>query len=96
QIAAALALPGAEAAYRQGAAAARDAALIQGASQTPPCAPNAQTLADLDDAAVQRFPFTAADLPPGLEGPAIGAALRDAEARWIASGFRATRADLFE
>ena len=36
----------------------------------------------------------AADLPETLKGPAIGARLREVEARWIASGFTLDRAAL--
>lgn len=43
--------------------------------------------------AAARFPLRAADLP-GLEGAALGQALRAAEERWIASGFTLTKADL--
>ena len=39
-------------------------------------------------------PVTAADLMPRLEGPALGQALKAAEARWLASDLRLTQADL--
>lgn len=42
-----------------------------------------------------KFPVTAADLP-NLQGPALGAALRELEARWIASGCRLGRDDLLQ
>ena len=42
-------------------------------------------------AAEARFPLRAADLMPALSGPALGAALREAEAAWIASGFALDR-----
>ena len=38
-------------------------------------------------AAGQRFPLTAADVMPPLQGPAVGRGLRAAEAAWIESGF---------
>lgn len=86
QTAAALtaAAPPAEAAYRFGAEAARDAALIRAARHgSEPCA-------DLEAAiargASARLPVTAADLP--LTGRALGAELRRLEALWIASDFR--------
>lgn len=44
--------------------------------------------------AAQVFPLCAADLMPMLQGPKLGAALATAEARWIASGFTLTKADL--
>ena len=46
--------------------------------------------------AAQVFPLKAADLMPKLQGPALGKALKDAEARWIASGFTLTKADLID
>ncbi|SDE63544.1 CCA tRNA nucleotidyltransferase [Limimaricola pyoseonensis] len=41
-----------------------------------------------------RFPVKAADLAAHFAGPALGEALREREARWIASGFSLTRDDL--
>lgn len=90
QIMAPLDLP--ELAYRHGFEAARDAALIRAASLGDGLDP--ATLGHLHDASEQVFPLTAADLMPALTGPALGRALQEAEARWIASGFRLTRADL--
>ncbi len=53
---------------------------------------------DLDDtlarAAAATFPLRAADLMPALSGPALGAALKKAEAAWIASGFALGRDEL--
>ncbi|MFN3824782.1 MAG: CCA tRNA nucleotidyltransferase [Pseudorhodobacter sp.] len=46
--------------------------------------------------AMARFPLKAADLIPRFIGPALGAALKDREARWIASGFKLTRAELLD
>ena len=48
----------------------------------------------LRQAAAVRFPLCAADLMPMLSGPALGAALREAEAAWIASGFALDRDEL--
>ncbi|MFT3690039.1 CCA tRNA nucleotidyltransferase [Paenirhodobacter sp.] len=75
--------------YRLGAEAA-DAALIRAAllGEAPP-APDRIAFG-----AAQRLPVAAADLMPALSGPALGARLREIEARWIASGFRLTRAEL--
>jgi poly(A) polymerase len=39
------------------------------------------------------MPVTAADLMPGLQGAALGARLKEIEARWLASDLRLTRAD---
>lgn len=81
-----------ETAYRHGEAAGRDALLVQSASLGQPIAGTA--LAAITHAANQVFPLKAADLMPALSGPALGKALQDAEARWIASGFTLTKADL--
>ena len=52
----------------------------------------------LDDALAHAtaaaFPLRAADLMPALSGPALGAALKKAEAAWIASGFALSRDEL--
>lgn len=40
------------------------------------------------------FPVTAADLMPALSGAALGAKLREAEARWLASDLTLTKAQL--
>ena len=90
-IRAALALPDpAEDAYREGPEAARDAALIRAASLGAP--PDPALAAKVARGAGARMPVTAADLP--LRGAALGAALREIEAAWIASGFRASREEL--
>ena len=49
---------------------------------------------DLANGAAAQFPVTAADLMPGLQGPALGARLATLEASWIASGFTLAKADL--
>ncbi|TKA95670.1 CCA tRNA nucleotidyltransferase, partial [Cereibacter changlensis] len=41
--------------------------------------------------AAAKLPVSAADLMPALQGAALGARLREIEARWIASGFRLSR-----
>ncbi len=74
-----------EVAYRHGAEAARDVALIRADGA-------ATDLRGIEAAARERLPLRAADLP--LEGPALGDALRRAEAAWIASGFALTVAEL--
>jgi poly(A) polymerase len=78
-------------AYRFGYAVGLDALLIQSASlgQTP-------TTDTIAHAAKQVFPLQAADLMPALKGPALGQALKQAEDRWIASGFTLTKADLID
>ena len=40
------------------------------------------------------FPVTAADLMPALQGPALGAKLREIQARWLASDLTLTKAQL--
>ncbi|MBL8563493.1 MAG: CCA tRNA nucleotidyltransferase [Gemmobacter sp.] len=40
------------------------------------------------------FPVTAADLMPGLQGPALGARLKALEAQWLQSNLRATKETL--
>ena len=80
--------------YRHGYAAGLDALLVQSASLGQPPAPN--VLDAIRHAAKQVFPLTAADLMPALTGPALGRALKQAEDRWIASGFKLTKADLID
>ncbi|WP_375253945.1 CCA tRNA nucleotidyltransferase [Yoonia sp.] len=77
--------------YRHGYEAGRDAALVQSASLGQ--APDLDAIAHASD---QVFPLKAADLMPALSGAALGQALKQAEARWIASGFTLTKADLLD
>lgn len=74
----------AAAAYRFGGEAARDAALILAASLG--AAPPAALEAELARGAAATPPLRAADLPERT-GAALGAALKRAEAAWIASDF---------
>ncbi len=90
-ITAALAEPSvAVAAYRHGAEAAFDAALIRAATLGVPPPPALGP--EIERGAGQRFPLAAADL--ALRGPALGGALRRLEAAWIASDFALTRDEL--
>jgi poly(A) polymerase len=82
--------PPAAAAYRHGADAARDAALIRAAMAGTP--PPADLEAELARGADARFPLRAADLP--LSGPPLGQALKRLEAAWIASDFALDRTEL--
>jgi poly(A) polymerase len=77
-------------AFRWGAQTAEDALLIGAAmmGQAP-----THDAADLRRGTAAVFPVMAADLPT-LSGPALGQALKDAEARWLASDLRLTRNDL--
>ncbi|WP_296431570.1 CCA tRNA nucleotidyltransferase [Yoonia sp.] len=81
-------------AYRHGLIAGRDALLVQSASLGQAPAINAYDA--ITYAAKQAFPLKAADLMPELTGPALGKALKQAEDRWIASGFTLTKADLID
>ena len=80
-----------EVAHRHGAEAALDVALVRTARGE--AMPD-----DLDGAlaraASARLPLRAVDLMPALRGPALGEALRRAEAAWIASGFALDRETL--
>ena len=78
--------------YRHGADAALDIVILRAMLfEQPPVA--------LDIAAAQAgaravFPIKAADLMPGLSGPALGARLSALESAWIDSGFALSKADL--
>ncbi|TXI06321.1 MAG: CCA tRNA nucleotidyltransferase [Pseudorhodobacter sp.] len=69
-----------------------DAVLLRAALLESPLPPGWQ--ADVARGASTRFPVTAADLMPTLQGPALGQALKAMEARWLASDLRLTRDDL--
>ena len=75
--------PPAAAAYRHGADAARDAALVRAARARRRRA--ARPRGRARPRRRRRFPLAAADL--GLEGPALGRALKRLEAAWLASDF---------
>lgn len=82
----------AEAGYRQGEAAARDAGLIRASVTGEPAAP---IFSEVTRGAGAVFPVAAGDLMPPLDpGPALGAALKRLEAIWIGSDFQMTREDL--
>jgi poly(A) polymerase len=84
--------PPAALAYRHGAQAARDILLLRAALFETPPDPKAE--AQIARGAAAQFPVKPADLMPRLQGPALGAALKEMEARWIASGFALTRDEL--
>lgn len=75
--------------YRLGAEAAQDVLLLRAALAVAPW--------DAEDARLARhgarrtFPLKAADLADRHSGPDLGQALKQAEARWIASGFTLDR-----
>lgn len=78
--------------YRLGAAAAQDALALRAAMAGQEIDPVAAQ--EALDGATRVFPLRAADLMPALSGPALGAALKDLEARWIAADFAPGRDDL--
>ena len=75
--------------YRLGAAEAVDALLVRGALMSEMVAPAALDAAR--QGALEEFPLRAADLMDRYEGPALGAAMKEREARWVASGFTLSR-----
>ncbi|PTW50517.1 CCA tRNA nucleotidyltransferase [Rhodovulum kholense] len=82
----------AELAYRLGPDIAREAVALRSAALGQPL-PRDLT-SELARGAAARFPLSAADLMPGYDGAALGAALKRLEADWIASGFRLSAAEL--
>ncbi|MFC5739045.1 CCA tRNA nucleotidyltransferase [Sinirhodobacter huangdaonensis] len=78
--------------YRLGARDGLDAVLLQAALTGTPLAETSRNRVDFG--AAQRFPVQAADLMPALQGAALGARLKELEARWIGSGFALDRAAL--
>ncbi|PRX37104.1 poly(A) polymerase [Meinhardsimonia xiamenensis] len=78
--------------YRLGAAEARDALLLRAALTGQPLPEGWED--EVARGAAAEFPVKPADLMPRYEGPALGAKLKELEARWIASGFTLTRAEL--
>lgn len=79
-------------AYRHGSTAAMAVARLR-AALTGGALP-ASAVADAARGASARFPVRAADLMPALQGPDLGARLKELEARWIDSGFTLSRDEL--
>ena len=79
-------------AYTHGARAAWDIMLLRAAQFATP--PDSDAKIQIAIGANASFPIKAADLMPALQGPALGAALKAMETRWIASGFTLSRDDL--
>jgi poly(A) polymerase len=80
--------------WRLGETLATDAMLARAAileSQPP-----ANWPADIARGFAARFPVTAADLMPALQGEALGASLKAMEARWLASDLTLSREDLLK
>lgn len=87
-------LPPGELGYRFGLRIAMDALAVRAASMGREIDTNAAELAKFG--ASQTFPLKAVDLMPRLTGRALGDALKQAEARWIASGFSLGKDDLID
>jgi poly(A) polymerase len=51
---------------------------------------------EVNRGATARFPITAADLMPALQGEALGARLKELQARWLASDLSLSREDLLK
>ncbi|MEM9550162.1 MAG: CCA tRNA nucleotidyltransferase [Pseudomonadota bacterium] len=80
--------------YRHGADLARDAMVLRQAALHQRWSPSIE--ADVTHGAARKLPVTAHDLMPALSGVDLGNALKDMEARWIASGFRLSRGELLQ
>ena len=80
--------------WRLGAALATDAILARAALLESPLAPGWQ--ADTTRGATARFPVTASDLMPALQGEALGTCLKAMEAKWLASDLTLSREDLLK
>lgn len=76
-------------AYLYGAVPAFDIMLLRSALFEQPVPPGIKS--DIALGAAVKFPIRAADLIDRYQGPALGIALKEREARWIASGFKLTR-----
>ena len=77
--------------YKFGEEAGRDIVLLQSAALEAPL--DEAVFSDVDDGARSVLPLRASDLS-WLSGPALGAALKQAEADWIASGFSLSKGAL--
>ncbi|WP_136646063.1 CCA tRNA nucleotidyltransferase [Tabrizicola sp. YIM 78059] len=80
--------------WKLGADLAADAVLARAACLGTPLPPGWQ--AEVARGAAATFPVTAADLIPALQGAALGARLKELEARWLASGLTASREELLK
>ncbi|SEW42886.1 poly(A) polymerase [Cognatiyoonia koreensis] len=79
-------------AYRHGSEVGIDRLVIEAAAGG--IGVSEDDIATVRHAGKQRFPVKAADLMDRYKGPALGKALKDAEQRWIASGFTLGKDDL--
>jgi poly(A) polymerase len=80
--------------WKLGAEGGRDAVLLRAALLESPLSTDWQT--DVARGAASVMPVTAIDLMPDLQGAALGARLKEIEARWLASDLRLTRADFLD
>jgi poly(A) polymerase len=80
--------------WKLGAEGGRDAVLLRAALLESPLPTDWQT--DVARGAASVMPVTAIDLMPDLQGAALGARLKEIEARWLASDLRLTRADFLD
>jgi poly(A) polymerase len=80
--------------WRLGDTLATDAMLARAAALESPLPANWQ--ADIARGSATRFPITAADLMPALQGQALGARLKALEARWLASDLTLGQDDLLK
>ena len=78
--------------YHFGAVEAQDILALRAASFEQELDPAQAKAAHFG--AAQSCPVTAADLMPGLQGPALGQALKAIETRWIASNFTLSKSAL--
>lgn len=78
--------------YALGANGARDVLLLRAAIFEQPMP--AAWAQDAARGVGAKFPIKAADLMPAISGPALGARLKELEARWIASDFALSKAEL--
>ncbi len=81
-----------EFAYRLGAEAAIDVALLRAATRGIPLPEGLREIAE--HAAGQRFPLRGSDITSGESGPALGRKLKRLERMWIDSGFTLGRDEL--
>jgi len=84
--------PPAETGYRLGSEEGLDVVLLRAALTGMP--PPEGWQAEVARGARAHFPVNAQDLMPAFSGPALGRKLAELEARWVASDFTLTRADL--
>lgn len=80
--------------WRLGGALAADVILARAATLGTP--PPEGWQPEVQRGAMASFPVTAADLMPALQGEALGARMKELQARWLASGLSLSRDDLLK